>query len=93
MQSDCREHITAKRPWLVAEYVRMLCSWITNTAQRAAGGIVASGPLPKHVAFVMDGNRRFADRVRMPVDAGHQQGYSKVLRQLHSISSAEPLSV
>jgi undecaprenyl pyrophosphate synthase len=91
-QSDRKEHFRVSWPWLVGEHVRMLCSWIMRTAQRAAGGIVASRPLSKHVAFVMDGNRRLTDRVRMPVDAGHQQGYSKVLRHLHSMSSAELLS-
>ena len=80
MPSDRNERSTVKWPWLLGEHVRMLYSWMMRTAQRAAGGIVASGPLPKHVAFVMDGNRRFADRLRKPVDAGHQQGYTKVLR-------------
>ena len=62
----------------VAQWLRMLHSSTVHALQRGAGSVLSAGPLPQHVAFVMDGNRRFADRLRMPVDAGHQQGYSKV---------------
>ena len=62
----------------VGDWVRLVQSGVVRALQRAAGGVLTAGPLPRHVAFVMDGNRRFADRLCMPVDAGHQQGYSKV---------------
>ena len=62
----------------VAECLRLMHSSTMRTLQRAAGGVLAAGPLPQHVAFVMDGNRRFADQLRVPVDAGHRHGYSKV---------------
>jgi len=62
----------------VAQWLRRLHASMVHALQRAAGSVLAAGPLPQHVAFVMDGNRRFADRLRMPVDAGHQHGYSKV---------------
>ena len=62
----------------VAHWLRLLHSTMVRALRRAAGDVLAAGPLPQHVAFVMDGNRRFADRLRMPVDAGHQHGYSKV---------------
>ena len=84
MQSGRRVRPAEFLPWWVAEHVRLVYTWTVRAAQRAASGILAAGPLPKHVAFVMDGNRRFADRVRMPIGAGHQQGYSKVLRDPRS---------
>ena len=62
----------------VAQWLRMLHSSTVHALQRAAGSVLSAGPLPQHVAFVMDGNRRFADRLHVPVDAGHQHGYSKV---------------
>lgn len=34
--------------------------------------------VPRHVGFIMDGNRRFADRERIPTKSGHSRGYDKV---------------
>mmetsp|Transcript_14507 Transcript_14507/g.28070 ORF Transcript_14507/g.28070 Transcript_14507/m.28070 type:complete len:301 (+) Transcript_14507:142-1044(+) len=38
--------------------------------------------VPQHVAFIMDGNRRFAKRRGQPGSAGHMSGYSSLLRVL-----------
>lgn len=34
--------------------------------------------VPKHVAFIMDGNRRFAKRQRIATAGGHSRGFDKV---------------
>ena len=36
------------------------------------------GPLPAHVAFIMDGNRRFAERYHQDRSSGHAIGSQKV---------------
>lgn len=36
--------------------------------------IISVGPIPRHVAFIMDGNRRFAKKLDMPVKKGHEAG-------------------
>lgn len=38
----------------------------------------SAGPVPAHVAFIMDGNRRFATSHGEGEQRGHRQGYSKV---------------
>lgn len=40
------------------------------------------GPLPKHVAFIMDGNRRWARRLNLPPSKGHPQGGEKLIESL-----------
>ncbi|KAL6759386.1 putative undecaprenyl diphosphate synthase-domain-containing protein [Haematococcus lacustris] len=41
------------------------------------------GGVPQHVAFVMDGNRRFATKQHIDKAAGHSQGYSKMIDVIH----------
>lgn len=37
-----------------------------------------SGPIPTHVAIIMDGNRRFAEEHNIERRLGHEEGYKKV---------------
>ncbi|ONH97282.1 hypothetical protein PRUPE_7G181400 [Prunus persica] len=37
--------------------------------------VVSVGPIPEHIAFIMDGNRRYAKRRNLPVAEGHKAGY------------------
>ena len=46
-------------------------SWV----QKIAGNIMKKGPIPKHVGFIMDGNRRFALKSSVPKIEGHLKGY------------------
>lgn len=49
-------------------------SWI----HRLCAGILKSGPIPQHVAFIMDGNRRFAQKNSMGRAEGHLKGFDKL---------------
>lgn len=42
---------------------------------------IRKGPLPKHIAIIMDGNGRWAEKRGLPRTAGHQQGV-KALREI-----------
>ncbi|ESK94915.1 dehydrodolichyl diphosphate synthetase [Moniliophthora roreri MCA 2997] len=44
--------------------------------------ILAAGPVPQHVAFVMDGNRRYARMLGKGVKHGHGEGYESLRRVL-----------
>ena len=41
--------------------------------------ILSQGPIPYHVAFIMDGNRRHARSQHKPVISGHHDGYGVLL--------------
>jgi ditrans,polycis-polyprenyl diphosphate synthase len=49
-------------------------------ARRLAQLLLYAGPVPRHVAFVMDGNRRYAERQGIARLDGHSHGYKKVRR-------------
>lgn len=49
---------------------KLLRPWISKVLQY--------GPVPKHIAFIMDGNRRFANSLNKTSTAGHEYGYLKV---------------
>lgn len=51
----------------------------TNAALRA---LRVGGPIPEHVAFIMDGNRRWARRLGLPASQGHPRGGERLIDSL-----------
>ena len=51
---------------------------ITRYMRQLVGTVLGYGPVPRHIAFIMDGNRRFAERRREDRAAGHTYGFYKV---------------
>src|SRR5437773_9997658 len=43
-----------------------------------------SGPVPRHIAIVMDGNRRWARQRHLPAIAGHKAGVETIRRALRA---------
>lgn len=48
-------------------------------SQRLFGNILKNGPLPKHVAIIMDGNRRYAKNKKIRKIEGHISGFEKLV--------------
>ncbi|KAK7108774.1 dehydrodolichyl diphosphate synthase complex subunit DHDDS-like [Littorina saxatilis] len=62
-------------------------SWFPERQQRTwlhklCAGILKTGPVPKHVAFIMDGNRRFAVKQSIDRAEGHLKGFDKLAETL-----------
>ncbi|XP_028837374.1 dehydrodolichyl diphosphate synthase complex subunit DHDDS isoform X1 [Denticeps clupeoides] len=61
-------------------------SWIRegelNLIERISANILKAGPMPKHVAFIMDGNRRYARKRHVERQEGHSQGFEKLAETL-----------
>lgn len=50
------------------KYINKEDHWVFNT----------DGPVPKHIAIIMDGNGRWAENRRLPRMAGHKEGMNNV---------------
>ncbi|XP_021938329.1 dehydrodolichyl diphosphate synthase complex subunit DHDDS isoform X2 [Zootermopsis nevadensis] len=61
-------------------------SWIRastlNWIQFLCVKIIKSGRVPKHIAFIMDGNRRYAQKNNVRKFEGHSQGFDKLAETL-----------
>ncbi|BFZ09403.1 hypothetical protein BsWGS_12442 [Bradybaena similaris] len=50
--------------------------------QRACEAVLTTGPVPQHVAIIMDGNRRFAAKKSLAKSEGHVKGFDKLAETL-----------
>ena len=62
--------------WLPKE--RVPYTWWQSLCMR----VLRCGELPKHVAFIMDGNRRFAKEKKLQNIEGHIHGFEKLAETL-----------
>ena len=58
--------------------------WAVFQLRELLIGALKQGPIPQHVAFVMDGNRRFAKKHRIETVEGHNLGF-EALARVHSL--------
>ncbi|ROW17072.1 hypothetical protein VPNG_01293 [Cytospora leucostoma] len=56
--------------------------WIMKQAHELLIGALKQGPIPQHVAFVMDGNRRYAKNHKIESLEGHHLGFEALARIL-----------
>ena len=54
--------------------------WALRRAREVAIGALRQGPIPEHIAFVMDGNRRFARSRQIETIEGHNLGFEALAR-------------
>ncbi|KAG8588709.1 hypothetical protein GDO81_006070 [Engystomops pustulosus] len=75
-------------PWRVVPYglICFIMSWIRDKElsliERLCANVLKAGPMPKHVAFIMDGNRRYAKKCHVERQEGHSQGFEKLAETL-----------
>ena len=53
-------------------------AWLAGIGRGRAAVILRQGPIPAHVAFIMDGNRRFAASRGSDRAYGHRVGFDRV---------------
>jgi ditrans,polycis-polyprenyl diphosphate synthase len=54
--------------------------WGINLVRELLIGALSQGPIPRHVAFVMDGNRRYARSHKIETIEGHHRGFEALAR-------------
>ncbi|KAI9821455.1 MAG: cis-prenyltransferase [Thelocarpon impressellum] len=67
------------RAWLLSSPP---VEWAVRQLRELLIGAFRQGPIPQHVAFVMDGNRRFARSRRIETVEGHNLGFEALARIL-----------
>lgn len=67
---------------------RRFLSWIQSWIRLFCCAVLASGVIPAHVAFIMDGNRRFATKIKKERSYGHSLGFTKLTEVR---TTAEPI--
>eukprot|EP00842_Homolaphlyctis_polyrhiza_P002788 jgi/Hompol1/350/HPOL_002475-RA len=65
-----------------ATMLGLLLAQVMALAKTLMVAILRLGPIPRHVAFVMDGNRRFARRRSLSTGDGHKLGSKQLLETL-----------
>ncbi|KAI4386861.1 hypothetical protein MLD38_004749 [Melastoma candidum] len=61
----------------------LLFSSLRDFMRRSIFCILMAGPIPNHIAFIMDGNRRFAKKRHMVVGDGHKAGFESLITILN----------
>lgn len=72
-------HLTQLRKWII-ESPPM--EWGIKQLRGLLIGALGQGPIPQHIAFVMDGNRRFARSHQIETVEGHNLGFEALAKIL-----------
>jgi len=70
-------HLSQIRKWLLQSPP---VEWGILQLRELLIGALRQGPIPQHVAFVMDGNRRFARNHQIETVEGHNLGFEALAR-------------
>ncbi|KAI9788361.1 MAG: cis-prenyltransferase [Peltula sp. TS41687] len=72
-------HLSRTRRWLLSSPP---VEWGVRQLRELLIGALRRGPIPRHVAFVMDGNRRFARHHDIETVEGHNLGFEALAKIL-----------
>jgi len=71
------KQISTFRKWILSSPP---AEWALNQLRELLIGAIKQGNVPRHVAFVMDGNRRYARSHRIETVEGHNLGFEALAR-------------
>lgn len=82
------KQLSTVRKWLLSSPP---AEWALNQLRELLIGAIKQGRVPRHVAFVMDGNRRYARSHRIETVEGHNLGFEALARVRHPKASSRIL--
>jgi ditrans,polycis-polyprenyl diphosphate synthase len=76
MSTDLPEHVEPSTGFtgFLSNYWDKAKKLLGDQYRQHATGVLKCGPMPRHIAFIMDGNRRFARKLHQEVKEGHSMG-------------------
>lgn len=83
-------HLSAITKWLVQSPP---VEYVLQHIREMLLGALRQGPIPQHIAFVMDGNRRFARKHQIETIEGHNLGFEALARVLWLIVAQAVLAL
>ncbi|KAF8011183.1 hypothetical protein BT93_J1721 [Corymbia citriodora subsp. variegata] len=69
------EHIMQHGSSSSSKFMGTICGFLRKCLFKA----LSAGPIPSHIAFIMDGNRRYAKRRNLAEGDGHRAGFSSLM--------------
>ncbi|KAG8477773.1 hypothetical protein CXB51_027727 [Gossypium anomalum] len=66
----------------IRERVIQIYGNLVSLLQKCIFCILSVGPIPNHIALIMDGNRRFTKKCKLMKGAGHKVGFSALMSML-----------
>ncbi|KAK3387609.1 Decaprenyl diphosphate synthase-like protein [Podospora didyma] len=72
-------YLSRTRNWFLSN---PLAEWLIIGLRETLIGALSQGPIPRHVAFEMDGNRRYARSHKIETIEGHHLGFEALARVL-----------
>ncbi|KAG6328442.1 hypothetical protein ID866_10647, partial [Astraeus odoratus] len=69
-------------PTTLLAFIQLPFNYVQRQLSYLLLSVIASGPVPRHIAFEMDGNRRYARRLGKAGKEGHGDGFRALLRVL-----------
>ncbi|KAJ7611621.1 Decaprenyl diphosphate synthase-like protein [Roridomyces roridus] len=69
---------------MLRQCLRWIRAQIVKKAEHFLLRVLSTGPVPQHVAFVMDGNRRYARRNQQAIVQGHTDGFAALRKLLET---------
>ncbi|CAI9777686.1 unnamed protein product [Fraxinus pennsylvanica] len=59
----------------IESYARSSVGSLVNHMRRLLFRVLSTGPIPNHIAFILDGNRRYAKKQNLGEGMGHRAGF------------------